>query len=71
METICKNAGYRSEKLRRIVLAWVLVTVLVWVFSGGLRRKFLNQPPIRAGIGIVIQQPTQPTPVLFQDDDDD
>jgi hypothetical protein len=57
-----------------LVLAWVSVLVLVWVFSGGLRRKFPNQPHIRAGIGIVIQPPTQPlqpTPVLFQDDGDD
>ena len=57
-----------------LVLAWVLVAALVWVFSGGLRRKFPNQPRIHAGIGIVIQPPTQPlqpTPVLFQDDGDD
>jgi len=48
--------------------------VLAWVFSGGLRRKFPNQPHVRAGIGIVIQPPTQPLqppPVLFQADGDD
>jgi hypothetical protein len=39
------------------------VLVLVWVFNGGLRRKFPNQPQIRAGIGIVIQpQPHTPSP---------
>jgi len=57
-----------------LVMVWVSVVVLAWIFSGGLRRKFPNQPHIRAGIGIVIQPPTQPlqpTPVLFQDDGDD
>ena len=54
-----------------LVLVWVSVVVLAWVFSGGLRRKYPNQPHIRAGIGIVIQpttQPLQPTPILIQDD---
>jgi hypothetical protein len=57
-----------------LALVWVSVVVLAWVFSGGLRRKYPNQPHIRGGIGIVIQPPTQPlqpTPVLFQDDSDD
>jgi len=35
---------------------WLAVLVLAWVFSGGLRRKFPNQPHVSAGIGIVIQQ---------------
>ena len=52
-----------------LVLVWVSVVVLAWVFSGGLRRKYPNQPHIRAGIGIVIQQPTQPTPIIFLDSD--
>ncbi|HEX5399819.1 MAG TPA: hypothetical protein VFY06_12315 [Verrucomicrobiae bacterium] len=57
-----------------VVLVWVSVIVLVWVFSGGLRRKYSNQPHVRAGIGIVIQspkQPLQPTPILFQDEGND
>ena len=55
-----------------LVLVWVSVVVLAWVFSGGLRRKFPNQPHIRAGIGIVIQPPAnplQPTPIIFHDRD--
>lgn len=57
-----------------LALVWVSVVVLVWVFSGGLRRKCSNQPHIRAGIGIVIQPPAnplQPTPIPYHDDGDD
>ena len=46
-----------------LAFSWLSVLVLAWVFSGGLRRKFPNQPQIRAGIGIVIQpQPHTPSP---------
>jgi hypothetical protein len=57
-----------------LALVWLSLIVIAWIFSGGLRRRFPNQPHIRAGIGIVIQPPTQllqPTPVLFQDDGND
>lgn len=54
-----------------LVLVWVSVAVLAWIFSGGLRRKFPGQPHIRAGIGIVIQQPTQPTPIFYHEDGGD
>ena len=57
-----------------LVLVWLSLIVIVWKFSGGLRRRFPNPPHIRAGIGIVIQPPTQPlqpTPVLFQENDGD
>lgn len=56
-----------------VVVVWTSLGVLAWIFSGGLRRKFPSQPRIRAGIGIVIQPPTQPlqpTPLMFQDDGD-
>jgi len=36
-----------------------------WVFSGGLRRKFPNQPHVSAGIGIVIQPHTPPPPTII------
>jgi hypothetical protein len=36
--------------------------VLAWVFSGGLRRKFPNQPNVGAGIGIIIQPHRPPPP---------
>jgi hypothetical protein len=39
--------------------------VLAWVFSGGLRRKFPNQPHVSAGIGIVIQPHTPPPPTII------
>jgi hypothetical protein len=46
-----------------LAFVWLSVLLLVWVFNGGLRRKFPNQPQIRAGIGIVIQpQPHTPSP---------
>jgi hypothetical protein len=46
-----------------IVFVWLAALVLVWVFSGGLRRKFPNQPHVRAGIGIGIGiQPHTPPP---------
>ena len=57
-----------------LVLVWASVVVLAWIFTGGLRRRFPNQPHSRAGIGIGIlppAQPLQPTPALFQDDSDD
>ena len=45
-----------------LVFVWLSLLVLVWVFSGGLRRKFPNQPRICAGIGIIIQPHTPPSP---------
>jgi hypothetical protein len=51
-----------------LAFVWVSLLVLTWVFSGGLRRKFPNQPHVRAGIGIVIQPPRpQPTPIIFHE----
>ena len=51
-----------------LAFAWLSLLVLAWVFSGGLRRKFPNQPHVRAGIGIVIQPPgPQPTPIIFHE----
>jgi hypothetical protein len=45
-----------------LAFVWLSLLVLAWVFSGGLRRKFPNQPHVRAGIGIVIQ-PHRPSPM--------
>ncbi len=45
-----------------LAFAWLSVLVLAWVFSGGLRRKFPNQPHGSASIGIIIQPHTQPPP---------
>lgn len=51
-----------------LVFVWLSLLVLAWIFSGGLRRKFPNQPHVRAGIGIVIQSPgPQPTPIIFHE----
>jgi hypothetical protein len=48
-----------------LVLVWLSLFVIAWVFGGGLRRKFPNQPLIRAGIGIVIQPPAQPPTLII------
>jgi len=45
-----------------LAFVWLSVLVLVWVFSSGLHRKFPNQPHVCAGIGIVIQPHTPPSP---------
>jgi hypothetical protein len=45
-----------------LAFVWLSVLVLVWVFSGGLRRKFPNQPHVSANIGIIIQPHTPPPP---------
>ncbi len=45
-----------------LVFVWLSLLVLVWVFSGGLRRKFPNQPHVSASIGIIIQPHTPPPP---------
>jgi hypothetical protein len=43
--------------------------VLAWVFSGGLCRKFPNQPHVRAGIGIFIQPHAPPPPIIIHEYD--
>lgn len=48
-----------------LAFVWLSVLVLVWVFNGGLRRKFPNQPHVSAGIGIVIQPHTPPPPTII------
>jgi hypothetical protein len=40
--------------------------MLVWVFNGGLRRKFPNQPHVGAGIGIIISAPDRSVRFRFQ-----
>jgi hypothetical protein len=51
-----------------LAFVWLSLLVLAWLFSGGLRRKFPNQPHVRAGIGIVIRPPgPQPTPIIFHE----
>ena len=45
-----------------LAFVWLCLLVLVWVFSGGLRRKFPNQPNVNAGIGIIIQPHKPPPP---------
>ena len=45
-----------------LAFVWLSVLVLAWVFSGGLHRKFPNQPHVSTGIGIIIQPHTPPSP---------
>jgi hypothetical protein len=57
-----------------LAFVWLSVLVLAWVFSGGLRRKFPNQPHVSASIGIVIQPhtpPPSPTIIIHQNDPPD
>ena len=55
-----------------LALVWSSLILIVWIFSGGLRHKFPNQPHIRVGIGIVIQPPAQqPTQIIFHEHDSD
>jgi hypothetical protein len=44
---------------------YLLLALLAWVLSGALRRKFPNQPHVRASIGIVIQPHTPPPPTIL------
>jgi hypothetical protein len=52
-----------------LVFVWLSMLVLAWVFSGGLRLKFPNQPRVRAGIGIIIQPHTPPPPIIIHEYD--
>ena len=56
-----------------LVLVWLSLILIAWIFSGGLRRKYPNQPHIRVGIGIIIQPHAPPPPVIvheFEPSDD-
>jgi len=52
-----------------LVFVWLSVSMLAWVFSVGLRRKFTNQPHVRAGIGIFIQPDAHPPPIIIHEYD--
>jgi len=55
-----------------LAFVWLSVLVLAWVFSGGLRRKFPNQPHVRASFGIVIQPHillSTPPPIILHESD--
>jgi hypothetical protein len=53
------------------VLVWLSVIVIALIFSGGLRRKMRHQPRITIGIGIVVQPPASPPPIIFHEYDSD
>ena len=48
-----------------LAFVWLAALVLAWVFSGGLRRMFPDQPHVRASLGIVIQPQTPPPPPII------
>jgi hypothetical protein len=53
-----------------MVLVWLSVILIVWIFSGGLRRKSRHQSHIAIGVGVVIQPPgPQTKEVIFQGND--
>jgi hypothetical protein len=45
-----------------LVFVWLSALVLAWAFSGGLRKKYPNQPHDCASIGIIIRPHTPPPP---------
>jgi hypothetical protein len=49
-----------------LALVWLSLILIAWIFSGGLRRKYPNQPHVRAGIGIIIQ-PHAPPPIVIHE----
>jgi len=53
-----------------LAFVWLSLILIAWIFSGGLRRKFPNQPHVSAGIGIIIQPHTRPpAPIIIQESD--
>ena len=55
-----------------LAFVWLSLVLLTWVFSGGLRRKFPNQPDVCASIGIIIQAhtpPSLPPPIILHEYD--
>jgi hypothetical protein len=45
-----------------LAFAWLSLILIAWIFSGGLHRKFPNQPHVNASIGIIIRPHTPPPP---------
>jgi hypothetical protein len=58
-----------------LVLVWMSLILITWIFSGGLRKKYPNQPCVRTGIGIITQPHAPPPPPViiheFDSSDDD
>jgi hypothetical protein len=48
-----------------LAFVWLSVLVLVWVFTGGLRRKFPDQPHVSAGFGILMPPYIPPPPPII------
>jgi hypothetical protein len=48
-----------------LLFVWLSLILIAWIFSGGLRRKFPNQPHVSASIGIIIQPHTPPPPTII------
>jgi hypothetical protein len=41
-----------------LAFVWLSLILIAWLFDGGFRRKFPNQPHVRASIGIIVQPHT-------------
>jgi hypothetical protein len=52
-----------------LAFVWLSVILIAWIFSGGLRRKFSNQPHVSTGIGIIIQPHTPPPAIIIHEFD--
>jgi len=48
-----------------LAFVWLSLILIAWIFGGGLRRKFPNQPHFSDGLGIVIKPHTQPPPQII------
>ncbi len=48
-----------------LLFVWLSLILIAWIFSGGLRRKFPNQPHVSASIGIIIQPHTPLPPTII------
>ena len=45
---------------------WLSLIFIAWIFGGGLRRKFPDQPHVIASLGIIIQ-PHTPLPLIIHE----
>jgi hypothetical protein len=53
-----------------LVLVWLSLILILWIFSGGLRRKSSHQSHTSIGVGVVIQPPgPQTTEFIFHEED--
>jgi hypothetical protein len=50
-----------------LAFVWLSLILIAWIFSGGLRRKYPNQPYVNTGIGIIIRPHTPPPATIIHE----